>query len=99
MAVSRVYVGDVGTRIVLLVGEDVSAATKVAIRVSKPGTPAGGEFEWVGSVGERPNEIVYVTQPGDFDKHGMYRLQAYVELPTWRGRGETVNLDVRKAYE
>lgn len=33
------------------------------------------------------------------DVHGSYFLQAYVETPNWKGKGETVKMDVFKAFE
>lgn len=36
---------------------------------------------------------------GDLDQHGMYYLQAYVEVSSWKGRGETVELEVYKKFK
>ena len=97
MAISRIYVGDVGTKVIVMCGEDLSAATKTSIKVRKPGVKA--EIEWPAQVDQaKPAEMYYFAQAGDFDVVGQYALQAYVELPTWRGHGETVLLDVRKRF-
>lgn len=36
---------------------------------------------------------------GDFDQHGTYYLQAYVEIDGWYGRGETAPLEVYKKFK
>ena len=39
--------------------------------------------------------IKYVVQAGDLDVAGDWQLQAYVEFPTWKGRGEVATLKVK----
>ena len=39
--------------------------------------------------------IKYVVQAGDIDMAGDWDMQAYVELPTWKGRGAISTLKVR----
>lgn len=38
--------------------------------------------------------LKYVIKEGDLDEVGYYIGNAYVELPTWRGRGETFKFRV-----
>lgn len=36
----------------------------------------------------------YVAGPGDFDQVGIYIIQSYVVMPSWRGLGESVAFEV-----
>lgn len=98
---AKVYVGDFDTLIAIDVGVDVSSATSLAIKYTKPDGTAG---EWVGAAGGSGNvEIQYQTNTGDIDQAGEWLLQPYVEDITgasgWNGLGETVRLDVYDPYE
>lgn len=87
-----VFVGDVGTIIELDVGTDVTAATRMEIRATKPD---GTKVAWTASLASGETTVIaYVTQDGDLDQAGAWKLQAYVELPGWKGRGEIAVLDV-----
>lgn len=88
---TKVYVGDIGTEIVLDCGVDVSAATVRKILVKKPG--ATSAIEW-SAVADGTNRIAHVAATGDLDVAGTYYLQAYIEMPGWSGRGETAGLEV-----
>lgn len=94
MAKNKVYVGDYGTEIILDTLTDISTATKASIKVRRPN---GSAVEWVGTVFET-TKVRYVTQPGDLGVKGDHLLQAYVEMPTWNGRGETVELEVSDTF-
>lgn len=84
---SKSYVGDVGTEIVLDCGSDISAASALAIAVLKPD---GSEVSWPAEIkpGE-PNKLRYITQEGALDQPGDYMLQAAVTVAGWSGRGES----------
>lgn len=43
---------------------------------------------------KKRNRIV-LAQAGDLDVAGDWQLQAYVEFPTWKGRGEVATLKVK----
>jgi hypothetical protein len=43
--------------------------------------------------------LKYVIQPGEFDQAGVYKMQAYVETPSWKGRGETVSFEVFDIFQ
>lgn len=94
---NKVYVGDVGTEIVLDCGCDVSDMLSATVRVQKPD---GSESSWEAElkVGEE-TKIVHVTAAGDLDQAGKYRLQASPALQDWQGRGETVVLRVYDHYK
>ena len=83
----KVYVGDIGTEIVVDTCSDLSTATKVELRVEKP---SGAPVTWAGTVFET-TKIRHVAVSGDLDEVGEYNLQAYVEMPGWTGSREKVN--------
>jgi len=86
---NRVFVNDVGTDIVLDCGVDIGAALVTTIRARNP---AGRVVEWPATpVGSR--RISYSLKEGDINMTGKWRLQAYVEMPNWRGRGAWVELE------
>jgi len=86
-----VFVGDVGTEIILDCGTDVSSATIKNIVVRKPN---GNRLTW-GAVFDGANSIKHVTVDGDLDMAGTWHLQASVTMPTWRGVGDVALLVVK----
>lgn len=88
---SDVFVGDVGTVISLDCGAITTAATLRQVIVKKPN---GRRVTW-NAVQDAETSIKYVVQVGDLDVAGDWQLQAYVEFPTWKGRGEVATLKVR----
>ena len=50
-----------------------------------------GLLEWHEQMGRGD----FVVQAGDLDVAGDWQLQAYVEFPTWKGRGEVATLKVK----
>lgn len=89
--VSKYYVGDVGTEVLVDTLSDISTATSVKLAVMKPNEQK--EVLWTGVVSDT-TKIQYYTQNGDFDVPGRYLLQAVVVTPTWSGRGETTRFTV-----
>lgn len=87
---TTVFVGDVGTEISLDCGVDVSSATIRNIVVRKAN---GSKITW-GAVADGTNAIKHVTILGDLDVPGAWKLQAYVEMPDWKGFGEVATLVV-----
>jgi hypothetical protein len=87
---SKVYVGDVGTIIVLDCGRDVSAATARAIEVRKP---SGAEVSWPASA-SGTDSIEVTAGVGALDEAGRWKLQSHVTLPSGQWRGETTVLEV-----
>lgn len=91
---SKYYVGDIGTDIIVNVCSDITGATLVSLKIEKPdGTLA----DWVGSVYDS-NYIKYTVVDGDFDQVGKYALQAYVEIDSWSGRGDTTYFKVSPVF-
>jgi hypothetical protein len=98
---SKYYVGDVGTEILIDTGSDISTATVLKLLVKKP---CGSTTEWTGELGP-PNtvgvytRIKYVVRQGDWDMAGWWNVQAYVEMPGWKGRGDTVKFRLYPDYQ
>ena len=88
----KVFTGDEGTVIILDCGADVSSATVRKIKVRKP---SGVQIEWAAQA-EGTNAIKYVVQAGDVVLPGSWWVQAYIEMPGWKGRGEWSELLVEK---
>lgn len=86
---STIYVGDVGTKIVIDCGIDISSATVMQIIVQKQDN--GPKTVWTAQQ-ENSTSIKYVTQDGDIDVSGLWKMQAYVEMPAWKGRGLAVDM-------
>lgn len=92
---SKTYVGDYGTVFTVNCGEDISAATVTQINIKKPG---GSEIDWTASI-YGTNYLQYTIQDGDLDESGVYKVQAALTLPSWKGLGETDTFTVYEAYE
>lgn len=92
----KVYKNDIGTKIKLDAGCDISAsglaATVWKILYSKPGKTRI-EGEWI-AIPEGTNYIHYVTLAGDLDAVGKWHIQLYIESPSWKGYGEIVSFEV-----
>lgn len=91
---SKVYVGDTGTAIILDCGQDVSAATARSIEARKPD---GTTVSWAASA-SGTNAIRFDTLAGTLDQAGKWRLQAKVTLPSGLWRGATAELVVYAAF-
>jgi hypothetical protein len=91
---SKYYVGDIGTDLVVDTCEPITTATTTDLRIMKPD---GNLFTWTGAVYDT-TKIKYTVIAGDFDQAGTYRLQAYVVMPGWTGRGDTVFFKVRDLF-
>ena len=93
---SKIYKNDIGTKIKLDAGCDISAtgiaATVWKIIYSKPGATRV-EGEWT-AVPEGTNYAYYITLANDLDVVGNWQIQLYIESPTWKGYGEIVNFTV-----
>lgn len=87
-----IYVGDVGTEITLDCGSDIGTATVRKIRVMKPDYSS---VEWVAQ-DAGASSIKYVTVDGDLIVDGTYYLQAYLEMPGWKGCGDPVAMTVKR---
>lgn len=89
---AKVYKGDVGLKIILDAGSDISTQTTLKIKCIKPDGTAG---EWDAKV-ENSNYAYYVTLADDLDKVGVWTVQLYVALTSWTGHGTIASF---KVYE
>jgi len=89
---SRVFKGDIGTKIKLNSGQDISSASKIQIRFKKPG---GTKGVWA-AVLEGTQYGYYILKSGDMDENGVWEVQLYVEIDNWKGYGEIATFT---AYE
>ena len=86
-----VFVGDVGTILLFDTGEDVTAATLLEIKVTKPD---GTSTTWNGTASG--NNISYTITTNDLDQAGEYILQPYAEFLAWSGHGSRCYLVVKE---
>jgi hypothetical protein len=93
---AKYYVNDYGTELIVDTDSDITTATVTKLIVRKP--ISGKVVEWVGTIYDT-TKIKYVITSGDWDEAGIYFLQAYVELPNWKGRGSTAQFIVEDAFE
>jgi len=89
----KLYVGDVGTVVVLECGRDLSQAESPAIVVRRPdGTSRTWPAEAEGT------RLRYVTRQGDLSMPGVHCLQAAYSQGDYCGRGATAELLVHRAF-
>lgn len=91
---NKVYVGDIGTEIILDCGSNITTATVLQIRAQKP---SGAVVTWTAAI-SGTNSVRYVVASGDLDEAGAWILQAYVRLPAWDGLGESYRLRVHAPF-
>ncbi|UJX41683.1 hypothetical protein K9F62_02995 [Desulfovibrio sp. JY] len=91
---NKLFVGDIGTVIVLDVGQDITGAT-VAMRVKKPD---GSIVTWDAVVTDDATGISHTIAAGELNESGIYRVQAVVALAdaSWSGSGDWANIEVYK---
>ncbi len=97
------YVGEVGLEVKAFIGddEDISAASDVKFLVRKPD---GTTTEWaaepiINDGDDGAYYIRHITEAGDLDQAGTYRLQASFTLGSWTGPGETFRWEIYDAYK
>lgn len=86
----EVFVGDVGTEIVLECGVDISNATVMKIHARLPNDKT---VVWTAAI-DGTTRVKYLTQTGDISETGTWKLQAYVEMPGWKGFGAITKMTV-----
>ena len=92
----KVYKNDIGTKIKLDAGCDISGsglgATVWKILYSKPGSTRT-KGEWIATP-EGTNYAYYITLINDLNAVGKWHIQLYIESPNWKGYGEMVVFEV-----
>ena len=90
-----IYLGDIGVEIRLDTGIDLSQATLLQIKVSKP----TGNVIWAATQYGVTQSITYTTILGDLDVPGNYVLQSYVEIgSSVKLLGNAVTIEVLNAF-
>lgn len=92
---SKVYVGDTGTAIVLDVGVSLAGATAQSIEARRPD---GTSVSWAGTVFES-TKVRFISLVGTFSQPGDWKLQARVTLPTGTWTGEVAKLTVYRPFD
>lgn len=87
---TKSYIGDTGTAIVLDTGQALAGALSQTIEVRKPD---GTLTTWSATVVES-TKIQHVTLAGTLAQAGLYRLQAHVVMPSGEWLGEVAQLTV-----
>lgn len=88
----KIYKNDIGTKIILNAGCDISTATVWKILYSKPGQTRV-KSEWIASA-EGTDSVCYTTKANDLDVSGKWQIQLYIESPNWKGYGEIIEFEV-----
>jgi hypothetical protein len=84
------YQNEIGLKITLKVGIDISTASVLRIYYLKPN---GENSYWTASQ-EATTEISYTTIAGDLNCPGTFKLQAYVKIGTAEYYGNITRLSV-----
>lgn len=93
---NKVYVGDIGLKIIVDCGEDITGATTTSLKVQKPD---GTTTSWSPANIYNSNYLRYTVTLNDFDQDGRYLIQASLTLAGWTGLGETDIFTVSPVYE
>lgn len=85
------FVGDIGKKIILTVGVDISAASVKRIIYRKPNGKTG---YWTASE-ETTTSISYTTAATDIDEPGTWQFQAYCVTASWTQYGTIRRYEVK----
>ena len=95
MAEQKIYKNDVGLIIELNMNEDISSATSLSYKVTKPDLTT---TTWTPTI-YGTNYLRYTTVAGDLSQAGEYKLQPCFTLGSWVGCGNTVTFRVYDDYQ
>ncbi len=91
----KVYVGDIGTDIILDIGVDISSQTTLQIKYKKPNNSTG---TWTAVV-DNVNRAKYITvSADDLDIAGDWLFTSYMVLTSWTGHSEVVTMRVHALF-
>lgn len=89
------YVGEVGAEITVDCKSNIAGATVKQLKVKKPDNTLA---IWNAEI-EGTNFLKYISLAEDFSVAGVYRVQAFVDTPDWKGRGETDTFTIYRDFE
>jgi hypothetical protein len=92
---NKIYIGDIGTIIRIDMGEDISTASGLKLKVQKPN---GTEVVWVPII-DASNYLSYTTVDKDIDQIGVFKITPQMVLGEWSGSGDTVSFIVYGLYQ
>lgn len=92
---TKTYIGDTGTAIVLDTGQSLAGASAVSILARKPN--GSTEVTWTGTVVES-TKVQFLTLAGTLDMAGDWLLQVRVVLASGTWLGETARLTVYRPF-
>jgi len=81
---NTLYVGDVGTKLIIDIGISADDVTEAKIIVKKPN---GSIVEWNALPISGTQTVEYIIQNGDLDLAGKYTIQVYIDTGSWQGHG------------
>ena len=86
-----VFIGDIGIKIILEVGADITTAISQKIKYRKP---SGERGVWTATQ-ETATSISYTTIAAtDLNEIGVWLLQSYVTMPSWALSGKIAKFSV-----
>ena len=91
---AKIYVGDVGTQVLVNCGMTITGATGTTLEVKKP---SGTEVSWTATINGTTN-LRYIVIADDLDEAGTYQVQAKLTLAGWTGLGETASFTVHAVW-
>ena len=86
----KIYAGDIGTCIDVDCGENLSTAITHKLFVRNPQKEI---VEWTTAI-EQTTKLRHIIVAGDLANVGIYSIQPYIEFSGWKGRGDTVFLNI-----
>ena len=89
------YVGEYGTQITVNCVATITTASPVSFIVRKPDNT---RVVWTPSI-SGASALIYTTVAGDFNKVGIYSLQASISIGGWAGKGETAEFQVYEKHK
>jgi hypothetical protein len=92
---TKIFKGDIGRKLMLDAGEDISRASLVRLEHIKPD---GTADYWAGSIDNQYG--YYITQSADdLDQSGEWYIQLYVEMDGDKIRGKVASFYVYKTID
>lgn len=91
----KIYVGDIGTVILVDCGTVITGATNTKLKIKKPD---GSKVEWTATI-DGTQKLKYTVISGDLNVAGAYYLNASLTLSGWSGLGETATFSVYDPYK
>ena len=84
------FVGDIGTELLINLQRDITTATNYSLSVRKPD---GTTVTWTPSI-YNVKYLRYITINGDFNQDGIYQIQPQLTIGTWTGSGAICKIEV-----